>query len=161
MFTKLPQSTLERELPTQPQPEGKLSEIDAELQRHVAERTVRLETANAELRRHIPERGGVEDQLKTSLREVADLKAAPDEHAIVAPTNPQGNPRRMISSSPEPPHWQGSQTSALIAAISVALLGIVALTGWLLHIEALKCIIPGSAPMKPNMAAKMKVLAKA
>ena len=33
------------------------------------------------------------------------------------------------------------------------MLGAVALAGWVLHVEALKSIIPGAAPMKPNMAA--------
>src|SRR4051812_27321289 len=69
MFTKLLQGTLEKELPTQTQPEEKFREINAELKRRVAERTVRLETANAELRGHVAERGTVEDQLKTSLWE--------------------------------------------------------------------------------------------
>jgi PAS domain S-box-containing protein len=152
MFTKVLQSTLKKELPAQLQSEEKLREINAELERGVAERTVGLEIANAELRRHVPKREGIEDQLKTSLREVADLKAALEEHAIVATANPQGNHRRMVSSSPKLTHWRSNPTFALIAAISVALLGAVALTGWLLHIESFKCIIPGSAPMKPNMA---------
>jgi PAS domain S-box-containing protein len=152
MFTKVLQSTLEKELPAQLQSEEKLREINAELERRVAERTVGLEIANAELRRHVPKREGIEDQLKASLREVADLKAALEEHAIVATANPQGNHRRMVFSSPELTHWRGNPTFARIAAMSVALLGAVALTGWLLHIEALQCIIPGSAPMKPNMA---------
>jgi signal transduction histidine kinase len=152
MFTKVLQSTLEKELPAQLQSEEKLREINAELERRVAERTVGLEIANAELRRHVPKREGIEDQLKTSLREVADLKAALEEHAIVATANPQGNHRRMVSSSPKLTHWRSNPTFALIAAISVALLGAAALTGWLLHIESFKCIIPGSAPMKPNMA---------
>jgi PAS domain S-box-containing protein len=42
---------------------------------------------------------------------------------------------------------------ALSAAISVALLGLVVLTGWLIDIEVLKRLIPGSAPLKPNIAA--------
>ena len=45
---------------------------------------------------------------------------------------------------------------ALFAGISVALLGAAALTGWLLHNEALKTIIPGSVvPIKPNIATGM------
>jgi PAS domain S-box-containing protein len=153
MFTKLLQSTLEKELPTQLQPEEKLREINAELERDVAERIVGLETASAEPRHDVAEREAVKDQLKTSLREVADLKTALDEHAIVETTNPQGSPRRMISRPPGLTHWRSNQTFALIAAISVALLGVVVLTGWLLHIEALRCIVPGSAPLKPNIAA--------
>jgi PAS domain S-box-containing protein len=40
--------------------------------------------------RDITERKQAEERLKTSLREVSDLKTALDEHAIVAITNPQG-----------------------------------------------------------------------
>ena len=143
MFAKVLQSTLEKELPAQLQSEEKLREINAELERRLAERTVGLEIANAELRPHVPKWEGVEDQFKTSLREVADSKAAPDKHA---------NPRRIMFSFPESPHWRSNPTFALIAAISVVLLGVVVLIGWLFHIEAFKCVIPGSAPMKPNMA---------
>jgi PAS domain S-box-containing protein len=46
--------------------------------------------ANAELPRQIAERKRSEDKLKASLKEVIDLKAALDEHAIVAITDPQG-----------------------------------------------------------------------
>ncbi len=42
------------------------------------------------LRGIIAERERIEEQLKASLREVADLKAALNEHAIVAMTDPQG-----------------------------------------------------------------------
>src|SRR6202011_2443509 len=42
---------------------------------------------------------------------------------------------------------------ALIPGVGVALLGALVLAGWVLHIEAFKSIIPGAAPMKPNMAA--------
>ena len=42
---------------------------------------------------------------------------------------------------------------ALVAGVSVILLGGVALAGWLFHVEALKSIIPGGALIKPNMAA--------
>src|ERR1700682_2287283 len=38
----------------------------------------------------IAERKGSDDELKASLKEVIDLKAALDEHAIVAITDPQG-----------------------------------------------------------------------
>jgi PAS domain S-box-containing protein len=44
------------------------------------------------------------------------------------------------------------RTFARIASASVVLLGGLALVGWVLHVEALKRIIPGSDPMKPNMA---------
>ena len=49
-----------------------------------------LEAANVDPRLEIATRERVEDQLERTLREVADLKAALDEHAIVAMTNPQG-----------------------------------------------------------------------
>ncbi len=42
------------------------------------------------IRADITERKEIEEQLRTSLREVIDLKAALDEHAIVAITDPQG-----------------------------------------------------------------------
>src|SRR5438045_9750904 len=38
----------------------------------------------------ITEHNGIEEQLRASLHEVGDLKAALDEHAIVAMTDPQG-----------------------------------------------------------------------
>jgi PAS domain S-box-containing protein len=60
-----------------------------------------------------------------------------------------------MSGSPESVRYHRNQTFALIAAISVALLGLVPLTGWLLHVEVLKRIVPGSAPLKPNIAAGM------
>jgi PAS domain S-box-containing protein len=90
MLTNPLGKTLEMDLSTEHQSEEKLREINAELERRVAELTIGLEAANQELRHHVAERERVEDQLKTSLREVADLKAALDEHAIVAMTNPQG-----------------------------------------------------------------------
>jgi PAS domain S-box-containing protein len=42
---------------------------------------------------------------------------------------------------------------ALIPGVGVALLGAVVLAGWVLQVEALKSLIPGADPMKPNMAA--------
>lgn len=44
----------------------------------------------AEGMRETPERKSVEDELRASLKEIGDLKAALDEHAIVAITDPQG-----------------------------------------------------------------------
>jgi two-component system cell cycle sensor histidine kinase/response regulator CckA len=44
---------------------------------------------------------------------------------------------------------------ALIPSVGVALLGALALTGWVLHVEALKRIIPGADPIRPNVAAGM------
>jgi PAS domain S-box-containing protein len=42
------------------------------------------------IRADITERKRIEEQLRASLREIGDLKAALDEHAIVAMTDPQG-----------------------------------------------------------------------
>src|ERR1700730_14408176 len=44
---------------------------------------------------------------------------------------------------------------ALIPSAGVALLGVLALTGWVLHVEALKRIIPGADPIRPNVATGM------
>ena len=45
---------------------------------------------------------------------------------------------------------------ALIPSVGVALLGVLVLVGWVLHVEALKTITPGSnIPIKPNIAAGM------
>jgi len=52
-------------------------------------------------------------------------------------------------------HWRRNRAFALFASFSVALLGGVASAGWLFHNEALKSIIPGAAPIKPNMAVGM------
>src|SRR5947207_2041711 len=52
------------------------------------------------------------------------------------------------SSSP----WRG-RFVAQIAAISSCALGLGAVIGWWLNIDALKCVVPGSAPLKPNIAA--------
>ena len=90
MFTKFVQALPNPGLTASSPSDERLREINAELERRVAERTIGLETANAELRHHVAEREKVEDQLQASLREIADLKAALDEHAIVAMTNPQG-----------------------------------------------------------------------
>jgi len=59
----------------------------------------------------------------------------------------------MMTESSELPSRQFHRAFALIPSVGVALLGALALAGWLLHVEALKSIIPGADPMKPNMAA--------
>jgi two-component system cell cycle sensor histidine kinase/response regulator CckA len=46
-----------------------------------------------------------------------------------------------------------SRLLAQVAGVFVGALGTVALIGWLFNIESLKSIVPGAAPMKPNMAA--------
>jgi PAS domain S-box-containing protein len=59
----------------------------------------------------------------------------------------------MTTESSELPNRQFHRAFALIPGVAVALLGALALAGWVLHVEALKSIIPGADPMKPNMAA--------
>src|SRR2546430_17010530 len=46
-----------------------------------------------------------------------------------------------------------SRVFAQIAGIAAALLGGGALLGWWLNNESLKSIVPGSSPLKPNIAA--------
>jgi two-component system sensor histidine kinase/response regulator len=58
----------------------------------------------------------------------------------------------VITEFSESPGRQFHRAFALIPGVGVALLGALALAGWVLHFEALKSIIPGAAPMKPNMA---------
>ena len=58
----------------------------------------------------------------------------------------------MMTESPASPSRQFHRAFALIPSVGVALLGALALAGWVLHVEALKSIIPGADPMKPNMA---------
>src|SRR5205807_5063302 len=58
-----------------------------------------------------------------------------------------------MTGSPESVRYRRNRAFALIAGISVAVLGVIALTGWLLDGEMFKRIIPGSAPLKPNIAA--------
>jgi two-component system cell cycle sensor histidine kinase/response regulator CckA len=57
-----------------------------------------------------------------------------------------------MSSSPELVRYQRSRAFAMMTTIYIALLGLVPLTGWLLHVEMLKRIVPGASPVKPNMA---------
>ena len=59
----------------------------------------------------------------------------------------------VITKSSELPDRQFHRAFALIPGVGVALLGALVLAGWVLHVEALKSIIPGADPMKPNMAA--------
>jgi PAS domain S-box-containing protein len=54
------------------------------------ELTEAVHSANVQLQAEIRERKRTEQQLNTSLKEVADLEFALDEHAIVAITDPQG-----------------------------------------------------------------------
>ena len=75
---------LEREIAERKRAEDEVRRLNDELEKRVAQRTRQLETM-------ITERKQAEEKLKASLREVGDFKAAIDEHAIVAMTDPRGN----------------------------------------------------------------------
>lgn len=70
--------------------ESELQRFNEESQQRERARTAELETANTALRYEIAARQQAEAQLKQSLKEVSDFKAALDEHAIVAITDPRG-----------------------------------------------------------------------
>jgi two-component system, sensor histidine kinase and response regulator len=59
----------------------------------------------------------------------------------------------MMAQSAEFPSRHFHRAFALIPGVGVALLGALVLAGWVLHVEALKSIIPWADAMKPNMAA--------
>jgi len=61
-----------------------------QLEELVRDRTVELELVNATLEAEIVERRRLEKQMQRTIKEMADLKAALDEHAIVAITDPRG-----------------------------------------------------------------------
>src|SRR5882757_5424360 len=61
-----------------------------ELELRVQERTTELVQKTKELQAEISERQRTGEQLKSSFKEISDLKTALDEHAIVAITDPQG-----------------------------------------------------------------------
>jgi PAS domain S-box-containing protein len=61
-----------------------------ELELRVQERTTELRQTTENLRAEIAERFRVEEQLRSSTKEIFDLKAALDEHAIVAITDARG-----------------------------------------------------------------------
>ena len=65
-----------------------------------------------------------------------------------------------ISGTPSTPEHR-SRLFARVGALSVGFLGVVSLIGWCLNVEALKSIVPGAAPMKPNMAAGFVLCATA
>src|ERR1700736_578199 len=53
---------------------------------------------------------------------------------------------------PESVPYHRNRTFALMTTVCIALLGLAPLAGLLLHVEALKRVIPGALPVKPNMA---------
>jgi PAS domain S-box-containing protein len=61
----------------------------------------------------------------------------------------------VTKESAELPSRQFHGALALIPSVGVTLLGVLVLVGWVLHVEALKSIIPGADPIKPNMATAM------
>ncbi len=61
----------------------------------------------------------------------------------------------MTTEASELPSRQIHRAFALIPGVGVALLGLLVLVGWVLQVEALKSIIPGADPLKPNMAVAM------
>jgi PAS domain S-box-containing protein len=69
---------------------GALQKAYGEMERRVQERTAELSQTTKSLEAEIAERKQTEEQLKISIKEIGDLKAALDEHAIVAITDPQG-----------------------------------------------------------------------
>ena len=70
--------------------EKNLRKAHADLEVRVKERTADLARTNESLQGEISERTRAKDELKASFKEIGDLKAALDEHAIVAITDPQG-----------------------------------------------------------------------
>ena len=81
---------ISRDITKRKQMEQELLAIQNDLEKRVRQRTEELQAANISLLLRITERDQINQQLESSLKEVKDLKAALDEHAIVAITNPQG-----------------------------------------------------------------------
>jgi PAS domain S-box-containing protein len=61
-----------------------------ELEQLVRERTAELVSVNAALERQIVERDRIKAKMERTIKDLADLQAALDEHAIVAITDPAG-----------------------------------------------------------------------
>jgi PAS domain S-box-containing protein len=64
--------------------------MNSQLEQRVQERTARLEEMNRALQAGMAQRDVAEERLRASTKEILDLKAALDEHAIVAITDPRG-----------------------------------------------------------------------
>jgi len=79
-----------REIATRRRAEQSLREGYDQLEQRILERTSDLKKINETLETEINERKLAEDNLRASFKEVADLKSALDQHAIVAITDPQG-----------------------------------------------------------------------
>jgi hypothetical protein len=111
--TLIPDANTGQLLQSALQSEEKWRGVSAELVRRTAEQTPDVENANAALRDHRAEQEGVEDQLKTSIREAADFTAAPDKPA---------NATIINSGLPGLIHWQRGRIIALVAGVIVAVL---------------------------------------
>ena len=83
-------AALSAEVASRKEAEERLRELAGQLEVRVQERTAALVAANIELQRQIGERDQAREALKLSIKEGIDLRAALDEHAIVAITDPRG-----------------------------------------------------------------------
>jgi PAS domain S-box-containing protein len=81
---------LESEIQNRRNAEEREHILNTGLELRVAERTAELNAANVQLTSQVSERQLIEEKLRTSLKNVTDLRTALDEHAIVAMTDPQG-----------------------------------------------------------------------
>jgi len=81
---------ISRDITQRKQMEDQLHRIREDLELRVQQRTKELHAANIALLMRITEREDAYKRLESSLKEVSDFKAALDEHAIVAITDPQG-----------------------------------------------------------------------
>jgi PAS domain S-box-containing protein len=66
------------------------------------------------------------------------------EHALILDSAGEGTDSDRVD------HHR-SRSLALVTTVCIALLGLLPLTGWFLHVEVLKRVIPGAVSVKPNM----------